>query len=99
MCFKDKSGNKIILSRAYRYKSGTYYLTLNKAKEDRILYFDLVNNAGEVDFKMINLVTKEEINNVNLQTGVYDYSIKKDTSYRIVIVSKKTSGSCKITIK
>ena len=99
MCFKDKNGNKILLSRAYRYKYGVYYLTLNKAKEDRILYFDLVNNAGEVDFKVTNLVTNEEINNVNLQTGVYDYSIKKDTSYRIVIIYKKTIGSCKITIK
>ena len=100
MCFRNKDGSRTILSRSFKLLSGHYYLNvLKKNKGDRTLIFDLVNEKGNIDFILTDIVSNEVKKLDNPVTGQYEFNIEKDHSYKIEIISQAVCGKYSVRIK
>ena len=100
MCFRSKDGSRLIHSRAFKYLSGHYYLSvLKKSDAERVLIFDLVNEKGNIDFIITDVVSSESQKLENPSTGKYEFKIEKDHSYKIEIISKAAYGKYSVRIR
>ena len=100
MCFKRNNDERLLHLRSFVNASGNYYININKDKnDDRLLVINLTNNKGIINIKLTNLDTKEEIIKDNPISGTYEFDIKKDYKYQLLIKREHANGNYKITIK
>lgn len=83
----------------YKYSFGHRYLNISKYKDDRQIIFDIENISGVINIEIINKETQEIEVLDNPKTGQYIIDLKKDHSYKVIVITNKAVGKYKITLK
>ena len=92
MCFKNKNGRKVLVSRRYTYNTGKYFLNF-KTKENRnILEVNITHKDGDISFVLLDENGKEIVSLNNPKTGQYLYTLEVGKRYKSVIETKHHSG-------
>ena len=74
------------------------YFKAHKLYEQSII-ISLDITKGLFSFELINLTTEERIKMGNPEKGTYEYPLKKENKYKLVITAKGASGKYKIQRK
>lgn len=94
----SKNGEHYITSRRYIYSSGTRIFHFGAKKFERTLKIEFENKEGEFNISVLNITDYKDEQKSSDLSGTFEYTLKENKKYRVVIQTKKTIGHYKIHI-